>query len=319
MTKDSRNVVLGCATDYSPEQVTPFLSTLRGAGYRGEVALVIYNEQSEPLAKLVREYSVTLVSVSRYPQWVPPGLGGRLQNRGRMRLLHRFLGATLPVFLNSSWILSMKSMHLHPFYHIACGRYFIYDSWLRQRRSHLDSVLLTDVRDVIFQGDPFAYLNGAGLRCYIEPGVNLGDEPINTEWMTVAYGRDICMRYNGRQISCSGTSMGDVSSILEYLGKMCVALCKALSRITGLPGVDQAVHNRLIWDGCLPGVRLGENGRDAVMTLKNADSRAFAFDEDGRLLNLDGRPAPVLHQYDFHPMLQSRVMSGINDDAITQS
>jgi hypothetical protein len=319
MTKDSRNVVLGCATDYSPEQVRPFLSTLRGAGYRGEVALVIYDEQSEWLQALAGEYSVTLLSVPRHPQWLPKGLGRRLQNRGRMRLLHRSLQAVLPVFLRCRAILPLMRAHLHPFFHIACGRYFIYGSWLRERRHHIDNVLLTDVRDVFFQGDPFAYLDCAGLRCFMEPAVNLGDEPINTEWMAVTYGRDSCMLYRGRQISCSGTTMGDASSILKYLDTMCVALSAVLARITGLPGVDQAVHNRLIWDGCLPGVRLCENGRDAVMTLKNADPQAFVFDDDGRLLNIDGRPAPVLHQYDFHPGLQSRVMSGITDDAITQS
>jgi hypothetical protein len=208
-------------------------------------------------------------------------------------------------------------MELQHFHHIACGRYYIYYSWLRRHLDSVANVLLTDVRDVIFQSDPFTCPTGNALHCYMDPVIKLGDEPVNVDWMTTAYGDDVCALHAGKRISCSGTTMGDSASILEYLRQMNLALCGVLTRITGLPGVDQAVHNRLIWDGRLPGARLCENGRHAVMTLKNADARAFRFDDEGRLLNDDGRPAPVLHQYDFHPKFLSCLISGLQNNAVT--
>jgi hypothetical protein len=43
------------------------------------------------------------------------------------------------------------------------------------------------------------------------------------------------------------------------------------------------------------------------MTLKNAPSGSLIFDGHGAVLNQDGSPTPVLHQYDFHSMLKKKV------------
>lgn len=110
--------------------------------------------------------------------------------------------------------------------------------------------------------------------------------------------------------------MGDVDSVLAYLRLMCVELIRALPAISGLPGVDQAIHNFLIWEHKLPGAALWENGRHAVMTLKNADFGTYSIDGQGRLLNLDGGVAPVLHQYDFHPAIVSRIRGSANQVAL---
>jgi hypothetical protein len=319
MDSARRNLVLGCGTDYSAEKLAPFASTLRGAGYDGAIALVIYEDQSKALKEIGDAYAIQWIPIARYPSWLPPGVARRLQNRGRMRWVHRSLEFTLPPLLGNASLLKMTGMQLQHFYHIACGRYFIYYTWLCRQRHLFENVLLTDVRDVIFQGDPFAYPTDGALHCYMDPSVKLGDEPVNMDWMTMAYGSDGCKQYLGRRISCSGTTMGDVASILEYLRKMGIALIEILSRITGWPGVDQAVHNRLLWDNRLDGVRLCENGGHSVMTLKNADARGFNFDGDHRLLNDDGRPAPVLHQYDFHPEFFSRRTPELQGNANTRS
>jgi hypothetical protein len=314
-----QNLVLGCGTDYSTEQLLSFVSTLRGAGYDGEIALVVFTDQLDVLAPLAQRYGVVWIPIPRYPQWLPPAFARRLKNRGRIRLVHQVLQAVLPPFLRNPRLLDRCGMHLQHFYHIACGRYFIYYSWLHRRRHFFANVFLTDVRDVIFQADPFACFADGALCCFMDPSVALGDEPINVEWMTTTYGQRSCSRHRGNRISCSGTTMGDVLSVLEYLRQMCVALVRVLSRVTGLPGVDQAVHNYLLWENRLLPVRLCENGRHAVMTLKNADARTFAFDDDGRLLNEDGKPAPVLHQYDFHPDLFSKTTPVIHGDATARN
>ena len=227
----------------------------------------------------------------------------RLQNRGRMRWIHRSLGFILPPVLQHPGLLAFLGRELHGFFHISCSRYFIYYSYLHPRRRLYSNILLCDVRDTLFQSDPFRYSKGNGLCCFLDPAVCLGDEPINSEWMIATFGPAYCEGRQGRRIACSGTTLGDVASILSYLQKMCIELSRALPKISGLLGVDQAVHNFLIWEGQLSQAGLFENGEHAVMTLKHENLKSFSRDETGRLLNLDATPAPVLHQYDFHPTL----------------
>jgi hypothetical protein len=300
-----QNLVLGCATGYTPEQLLPFVSSLRGSGFEGELALVIYEDQRGALASLAGQYSVNLIAISRTPAWLPKRVGCRVQNRGRMRWLHKCLGGTLPPLLRSGAILSFLGWHVHYFFHISCGRYFLYYSYLRRRRGDYN-VLLTDVRDVIFQDDPFRYSPGDGLHYFMDPTVCIGDEPLNAEWVTLAFGEAYCASRKGSRISCAGTTMGPLAPMMTYLQGMCIELMRAVASIAGLFGVDQAVHNYLLWEGKLPGVVLCENGRDAVMTLKNADIKMHGMDGESRILNMDGHPAPVLHQYDFHPILAAR-------------
>lgn len=301
------NLVLGCATGYSPAQLFPFVSSLRRTGFDGELALVVYSDQLELLAGLAGQFSIILVPIKTLPERIPSQIGDRLQNRGRMRWIQRSLGWVLPPLMRNASVLDFAGRNLHYFFHIACSRYFLYYSYLYSRRGSYSHVLLCDVRDVVFQDDPFRYSHDNALYCFMDPAVHLGDEPINTEWMTTTFGEAYCKRRLGRRISCSGTTLGDVSSIMSYLQEMCIVLMQSLPRIPGLHGVDQAVHNFLIWEGKLPGAILCENGRHAVMTLKNADISPFTIDEDGRLLNLDGSPAPVLHQYEFQPDLISKM------------
>ena len=44
------------------------------------------------------------------------------------------------------------------------------------------------------------------------------------------------------------------------------------------------------------------------MTLKNANLEDFVISGDSRLLNQDGTPAPVLHQYEYQPTLNLKAI-----------
>jgi hypothetical protein len=300
------NLVLGCGTDYSMDQILPFAATLRQSGFSGEAALIVYEDQCNALCRLVERFSITLIPVSRGPTWLPRFIGRRMQNRKRMRYVHNVLTKTLPLYYGNGKFLSFASHTLHFFYHISCGRYLIYFRYLNERRNCFSRVLLSDVRDVIFQSDPFRYVTCQGLYFFMDPSVHLGDEPLNVGWITNLFGEEYCQSRRGRRIFCSGTTLGDASSIVVYLQKMCLILIRVLPRVVGQIGDDQAVHNYLLWEGQIPHAVICENGENAVMTLKHAAAESFDFDGDGKLLNLDGSPAPVLHQYDFHPILQPK-------------
>jgi hypothetical protein len=300
------NLVLGSGTDYSMDQILPFAATLRESGFSGEAALVVYEDQCKALSRLVEKFSVTLIRVPRSPTWLPGFIGSRMQNRKRMRHAHNVFAKTLPYYSSDQRFLSFTGQTLHFFYHISCGRYFLYFRYLHKRKDCFSRVLLSDVRDVIFQSDPFRYATCQGLYYFMDPSVHLGDEPLNVRWIKNLFGEEYCQSRLGRRMFCSGTTLGDASSVVAYLQKMCLILIRVLPRAVGQIGDDQAVHNYLLWEGQIPNAVICENGGNAVMTLKHAAPESFVFDGNGKLLNLDGSPAPVLHQYDFHPILKPK-------------
>jgi len=302
-------LVLGSGTDYSAEQMRPFVSTLRETGFSGKVAIVVYDDQCVALRDLVKKFSLSLIPVSRTPKWLPRSIGRRIQNRNRMRYVHHMLAKALPCFCWQRSLLELFSKALHHFYHISSGRYFLYFRYLNRQKEKFTYILLSDVRDVIFQSDPFRYTRYAkspGIYCFLDPTVRLGDEPLNTRWTRNLFGDAYYQTRKGSRIFCSGTIIGDYDSMIDLLHQMCAVLIKALPRAVGQIGDDQAAYNHLIWENRLANAIFCENSENAVMTLKNAPTESLVFDCNGAVLNQDGSPAPVLHQYDFHSTLKRK-------------
>jgi hypothetical protein len=223
-----------------------------------------------------------------------------------MRHVHVAVSKILGRACRQRRILQWCSKPLHHLYHIHCGRHLLYYDFLYRRRGTYSHVLLCDVRDVVFQSDPFRYCTGKALYLVLDPSVRLGDEPVNVGWITAVYSDRYERQRRGERIACAGTTLGDAASIVTYLQEMSVALIRALPEVVGLQGVDQAVHNFLLWEGVFPNATICENGQHAVMTLKNASIDASSLDGHGHLRNLDGSPAPVLHQYDCQPLLRMK-------------
>ena len=300
-------LVLGSGTDYSAEQMRPFVSTLRETGFSGEVAIVVYDDQCAALHDLVKRFSLSLIPISRTPKWLPRLIARRIQSRKRMRYLHHWLATALPGLCRQRSILELFSQTLHHFYHISSGRYFVYFRFLNRRKEEFSYILLSDVRDVIFQADPFRYAARPGIYCFLDPAVRLGDEPVNTRWTVNLFGDDYYDTRKGSRIFCSGTIIGDYHSMIDLLQQMCAVLIQTLPRAVGQIGDDQAAYNHLLWENRIANAIYCENSENAVMTLKNAATDSLMFDVNGAVLNQDGSPAPVLHQYDFHTTLLRKV------------
>lgn len=159
-----------------------------------------------------------------------------------------------------------------------------------------DEVLLTDLRDVMFQDSPFAMRGEAPLDLFLEPQ-RIGNCPMNRRWIAGLYGEDGVAPLLEEGICCVGTTRGTRAAMLDYLG----AMAAEFDRLAGegkepFWGWDQAVHNRLAHGGRFAGCALHRSGEGAVQTLYH--ERVFRFDRRGRLLNRDGRVCPVVHQYD---------------------
>jgi hypothetical protein len=167
---------------------------------------------------------------------------------------------------------------------------------------------VTDVRDVIFQSDPFADVPQQFLWVFQESDAyKIADDNTNSTWIRRAYGDNVFKKICDNGILCAGTTLGSTGLVVRYLERMCSELVRLTPLIAGEFGFDQGALNYLCWTGRLPDAEIKRNFLGPVATLKLEREENFRFDADGRLLNRDGCLIPVLHQYDCHPILLQKL------------
>jgi len=184
-------------------------------------------------------------------------------------------------------------------------RYFLYLDFLR-REGPLGRVLLTDVRDVLFQSDPFVHPWEPGLCATLEDRrMTIGTCPFARRWISGHLGQAAWEAIADRPISCSGTTLGEADAVLDYLERMAALLTPYEPGREMMAGYDQGVHNHLIHNGLLPRVHLYDNA-GPILTLAYTQGEPD-LDAEGRVLNAVGSPAVLVHQYDRKPGLFKRV------------
>jgi len=184
-------------------------------------------------------------------------------------------------------------------------RHFRYLDHLESLAERFDRILLTDVRDVVFQSDPFARPWTDGLHCVLEDRrMTLGACPHNSRWIREHLGGDVLARLADKPISCSGTVLGDHQSVLRYLR----ALTARMLPFAGgerMAGFDQGVHNLLAHE--LPPCRLTlHDNAGPVLTLGYTKGEP-ALDDEGFVLNEAGERSAIVHQYDRKPDLFGKI------------
>lgn len=188
----------------------------------------------------------------------------------------------------------LKSNH-----EIQNNRFELYPIIIEEYYLDVERIFITDVRDVIFQDDPFVnnFAPEQELEFYYEPEL-IGNCPCNSWWYKTMLGEHVLEQMKDRYIICCGTIMGTRDGLLDYLKLFSDSLreWRENGRVfTG--GEDTVVHNMLIYnDKVNLNYKLMHNGKGAVSTLEH--QKTIKFDDYGRYLNDDGKPTPVIHQWD---------------------
>ena len=169
--------------------------------------------------------------------------------------------------------------------------------WLAYRRfleTHpdYDQVLLTDVRDVMFQRAFFTEATDA-VQLF-EQDTTYGTGNCDSDWYRQAWGDAALARAAGKPALCIGTILGPRAEVMKLVSAFIDYFAAAPFR-----GVEQAVFNRMIIEG-EPAFRyvINANIDRAVATLANPASAAAMTIVDGRLTRSDGSIVPIVHMYD---------------------
>jgi hypothetical protein len=297
-----KNLVMGLVKGYSFEQLRPFVASLRETGYDGDICLFYADTDERTLAAL-REYNVELVPFKYerlnlvFKRAYPYAIMNRLLKLPLANRLYAGLVGLAAATRGGDRNSARYGIGTR-FLNIYCVRFPLYYVHLARRAGRYANVLISDVRDVIFQRDPFDFDLGDELCVFLEdPREHIRDCRFNTNWLMRGFGPAALEEVGDNIVSCSGVTLGSYRAMMHYLEVMNEHLLLLKSHPNGM---DQGVHNYVLYKQRLKGVRVFENGRGPVLTMGKTTDLPTRFDDRGRVLNDDGTVPGVLHQYDRH-------------------
>lgn len=173
-----------------------------------------------------------------------------------------------------------------------------------QARPDIRRVVTTDVRDVVFQGDPFAESVG-GLEFFVEAdGRTLSQHAFNRKYLRALLGTGLSRHVGPRKCVCVGVVAGSSAAVLRFCRTVLLLCAIPRSHIGGAFGVDQAACNVIAHLDLLGGVIRENYSRVATIGLSASGRLAI---QDGLIRNPDGSVSPIVHQYDRFPSLDAFV------------
>ena len=297
-----KQLVIGFAMGLTQAALDPFLRSLHETGYRGDVCLFFGPTDTQARSSLSNR-------IKHSPVVHPPTVGRltplaiaclrHLKSRPRLAALYRIAFAVMAGTASNG----LRSKRWLAFqYHLVgvCNlRHLYYQGFLDDEGAGYDQVLITDIRDVIFQADPFTRAEGE-LEVALESDA-IKASPFNRLWIAEAYGERACRKLENELVSCAGTTRGKGTGVKRYLHLMCSEL--ATVPCSGIH--DQAIHNYLLHTGQLEWATALTNGESDILT---AGTLPFIqIDANSDIRNASGTRPSIVHQYDRHRTAQEMV------------
>lgn len=192
-------------------------------------------------------------------------------------------------------------------------------NYLKNVKDNYKYVMTTDVRDVVFESDPFEYLeNNLGdkkLICGSECLVYT-DEPWGNENLLQTYGKYVYDNFKSNEIF----NVGILAGYSDYITDLCLNLfVNSINR--PIPIVDQAVFNLTIntkpysdvFKFCKLTDAFSVNAGTTNDPQKYSTFKPKLLEEEAKLVgdrvcNADGTPFVIVHQYDRVPEWNSLIL-----------
>lgn len=302
MSSTERDLVLGCVRSLDFKDLAPFYLSLAESGYKGKVCVFADDLSESTLGSLAD----TGVDVHRFASWQLK-FPGRQKKVYAYRLLHPLVRLKRKIEFTIVGAeraaepdrLARYAARMLP---VNQSRYPLYLQYMLAHEGEFDRVMLADIRDVVLQRDPFDFEMGDTMVAAMEsPKMKIGKCPWNGPWMRSLFGQSVFDELADNRIICSGVSFGRHDAMIEYLRLMTEYLATPLhARNRGVGGLDQAVHNYLIWKGILRDPQIFEYGVGPILHMGWMQGAEITKNDAGEVLNADGEVVSVVHQYDRH-------------------
>ncbi len=177
-------------------------------------------------------------------------------------------------------------------------RFILFYDYLQSHQ--YDNVLITDIRDVFFQCDPFDYGYKDCLYSFAEyRNISIQSNKANLKWIKAAYPSSfITSELLSKPVICAGVTIGNYKRIILYLEAMTNEIIRVAPHIGAYMGPDQGIHNYLIWNKKIKNVIILNNNNGPVLTIGVEPDENIRVDKNGKLVNNDNSIINILHQYD---------------------
>ncbi len=268
-----KNLIIGLAANYNWAVLRNFVCSLRQTDYKDEVILFVSPDIDQPTRDSLARHSVKFIEVdssSPYLNGLPPDVYKD------------------PTFLSK----------LPP----SVYRILVFYNFLMEKGSDYNYILLTDVRDVVFQKDPFAFAICNKMCFFMESrSLLLKDSDWNALWIVATFGVKVLYDKGDNLISCIGTVIGPMPRMIAYLALL-VKYLKDV-QVFMMFGIEQAAHNYVILNKEVDDFLVFYTEDGPIATLSSY--KEIQQDENGYYLNSNNDLANVVHQYDRHPSLKA--------------
>lgn len=264
-----KDLIIGAFNNYTDYDVLkPWVQSIKDTGFTGDTVLFAVGTTPELVKKLIEEGVIVI-----------------------------------PVPHNDKMMI-----HMQRFIHIY--------NFLKENEGVYRYVVSTDVRDVIFQSNPFEYLESHINPMYVtgivasSEAIKVKDEDWNRENIRKNFGDYFYNEVKENEVC----NVGVLAGRTEFIRELCFYLYQfSLNRADWV--CDQAAYNMLlntkIWNTKTHVMKLKDawavnahvsNKPDLIEKLKPyLLEEAPTMSEEGRVINSDGIPFVIVHQYDRVP------------------
>lgn len=198
--------------------------------------------------------------------------------------------------------------------HCQQKRYYIYKNIL-DAGLNTDYVLLCDSRDIFFQRNIEEYpLDESVDVFFFKEDVNIANCSVNKEWLGAIEQElniDIISKVSENRIVCSGTTIGKLNGIKNYVNRMCDLMTNKIhTEFTKFTGFDQGIHNYLIYIEGFPDmkVHLFRNRDNLVNNLQYGETKFM--NEYSKIVNFNKEESYIVHQWDRLPDYMRKRFNG---------
>ncbi len=280
-----RPIVLGIVRSYKVEKLAPFVLSLRRSGYKGDIGFFVDDLPEETL-EFFYEHGVTMQPLPvRY----------YIQSR---RHLIRAVARLAPPKFRARAEIELSRYYLH----LIDARWPCYYEFLTRTRGLYSHVMFCDIKDVIFQRNPFDFTWNAPLCSFLTPPeVLIRDEEKTFGWIKTGFGEAEARKLQDKPVIGCGVTFAEIDAALEYVRLM----CENFVRINARGLVDQGVHNYLLHNKKVKSSYHYEFNETPVLHIGIVPQDKLRVNSEGMALNGSGQVANVVHQYAEHiPRLQ---------------
>lgn len=314
-----RDLVLGLIHGYEANAATAFLRSLRRVAPHAEVVLAC-GEISSSTRDALRQQGCTLLPYRYYRARV---FGRRVwPGNTRWHPIHtRYAAWINRLPLGADAKLRLRARVARHFLDPNTRRFVEFQLALGHRLPDFDRVLLSDLRDVVFQADPFQLIQDEGILFGLEDeGVRLGSHWANSRWLERVAGARIRDELADERVSCVGVVLGSGRVISDYLRQLVEVLTSPGINVANFHGADTGGHNLVVRRSRLPGVRFADFHSGGILNMHGLRPECIRWNADGYLCDANGRTIPIIHQFDRHPHVASRLLNRLGlEDARVES